>query len=378
MRYGPVLLHSSVVFGVAFGHTYLLLLLRSAPSAAIGRSCCGIPLLFSARLLAVSFISHSFVGLHVVSLRCGFWPYTYSPFLGRASDWPVLLRSCFVLGVAALAVTPTSCCFFGPCLCALLACRAAFLQCYRRGRFMGVAPCSLLARSAAFLLCPRRGLWPFFRVPYLGRRSVCYWRDVFLLSLLLLGRAFVRCRPILHVAFRRYMLPPLAAFARPCVLSSCSGGFSGYVPAAFCQALSPPCGRAAAFLATCQPPPARCYSGSSLRPGGGFLVTCHPPSCQALCPWLLGPANCLPPLPPSLFFSLGKLVCIMLELISNLSEGHGVFGAAPRMGGKSVAVPATAAGYLPFRKCPFGSFWSRLLDPVAVAAGGRYLRRSSE
>ena len=218
------------LFVAGFGHTHILLFWAAL---LIGLSCC-VPVLSSA------------------------WPL-----------WPLLLPRAVFSGRASVRFC-LSCCF------------PAVLSAWP---VYGVAPCSLLARSAAFLLCPRRGLWPFFRVPYLGRRSVCYWRDVFLLSLLLLGRAFVRCRPILHVAFRRYMLPPLAAFARPCVLSSCSGGFSGYVPAAFCQALSPPCGRAAAFLATCQPPPARRYSGSSLRPGGGFLVTCHPPSAR---PFVLG------------------------------------------------------------------------------------------
>ena len=70
--YGPVLLHSSVVFGMAFGHTCLLLsgsrflpLLASRAAASFGR----------------------------------FFYIFLTPLSGRAAvcHWPVLLRSCFLL-----------------------------------------------------------------------------------------------------------------------------------------------------------------------------------------------------------------------------------------------------------------------------------------
>ena len=93
---------------------------RSALSAAIGQSCCGVPLMLSAGRLAVSFI--------YLSLLCRAAPpcaigqsccvpafsslralaHTYILLLWAAplcAERPILLRSSFLLGVAVSAVT---------------------------------------------------------------------------------------------------------------------------------------------------------------------------------------------------------------------------------------------------------------------------------
>ena len=208
---------------LAVSFTYFSLLCQAAPLCAIGQSCC-VPAFSSLRALAI----------HIFS------------FFGRRLC--ALLATSFVRGVAVSAVTPTSCCFFRPWLCALLACRA----------------CSLFASSAAFLLCPRRGLWPFLHVPYLGRASVCYWpvvmRSCFLSFFGPRLCALFPC-PACMWPFRHYFYLPLllpfpfssSSFTRACPPA---GGFSGY--SSLQPALSPPCGRAAAFLVT--PPSARRYT----------------------------------------------------------------------------------------------------------------------
>ena len=261
---------------LAVSFTYFSLLCQAAPLCAIGQSCC-VPAFSSLRALAI----------HIFS------------FFGRRLC--ALLATSFVRGVAVSAVTPTSCCFFRPWLCALLACRA----------------CSLFASSAAFLLCPRRGLWPFLHVPYLGRASVCYWpvvmRSCFLSFFGPRLCALFPC-PACMWPFRHYFYLPLllpfpfssSSFTRACPPA---GGFSGYAPAAFCQPVSPPCSRpflllvagrrlfwlrhllpgaillssvrpAATFLVTCQPP--------SLSPpccrAAAFLATCQPPSARHYTP----------------------------------------------------------------------------------------------
>ena len=73
---------------------------------------------------------------------------------------------CWCVSAVLLAVSRISCCFFRPRLCALL------------------------ARRAAFLLCPRRGLWPYYNSPpSSGRALMRYW-PVLLHSSLVLGMAF--------------------------------------------------------------------------------------------------------------------------------------------------------------------------------------------
>ena len=83
---------------------------------------------------------------------------SHSSFRAFVRYWPVLMS----------AVSPTSRCFFGPRLCALRACLAAFLRCLRRGLWPYISSPSgprflplLASRAAAFLSCSRQGVWPF-------------------------------------------------------------------------------------------------------------------------------------------------------------------------------------------------------------------------
>ena len=92
------------------------------------------------------------------------WLFLYTcPSCGRVL---CAIGLCWCVSAVLLAVSRISCCFFRPRLCALL------------------------ARRAAFLLCPRRGLWPYYNSPpSSGRALMRYW-PVLLHSSLVLGMAF--------------------------------------------------------------------------------------------------------------------------------------------------------------------------------------------
>ena len=167
--------------------------------------------------------------------------------------WPILLRSSFVLGVAVSAVTYSylvlllqalALCAFGlSCLFAIG--QFCCLPALSSARPLAVSPCSLLGPCLRVLLA-------------------C--RDAFLLSLLLWAAPLCAVgQSCLHVAFSPLLLPSAASAlslqllllhprlppGRQLFLLRASRllptPFSSLQPA-----LSPPCGRAAAFLATCR------------------------------------------------------------------------------------------------------------------------------
>ena len=245
---------------------------RSTLSAAIVQSCCGVHLRLSAGPLAVSF--------------------TYFSLLCRARaavcHWPVLLRSCFLL-VAGFGHTYILLLWAAP-LCTI-SYPAAFLFCSRCGRFCRYSYLVLLLQALAvcafglsclfairqFCCLPAlSSAWPLAVSPcsLLGPRLrvLLACRDAFLLSLLLWA-APLCAFPLscLHVAFSPLLLPS-AASALSLQLQLFHPRLppgrrlfwlraSRLLPTRFSSlqpALSPPCGRAAAFLVT--PPSARRYT----------------------------------------------------------------------------------------------------------------------